>query len=131
MENKNLSIYLLNFVTNALINFDHGIIPACTTDMKFDLGIDDIGLGLMGSSVYGGLVIGSFLGTGIFSKFKTKRIVTISVLCCILSLSLFILTKNIFLLFLSRFLTGFFQVRNINLFGVPSSFFPCLDRLIW
>ena len=42
MENKNLSIYLLNFVTNALINFDHGIIPACTTDMKLDLRIDDI-----------------------------------------------------------------------------------------
>ncbi|CAD8139831.1 unnamed protein product [Paramecium pentaurelia] len=55
MENRNLLIYLLNFVTNALINFDHGIIPACTTDMKLDLGIDDIGLGLMGSSVYGGL----------------------------------------------------------------------------
>ena len=44
MENRNLSIYLLNFVTNALINFDHGIIPACTTDMKLDLGIDDIGV---------------------------------------------------------------------------------------
>lgn len=36
MERSKL-IYLLNFITNALINFDHGIIPACTTDLKRDL----------------------------------------------------------------------------------------------
>lgn len=41
MEN-NLSIFLLHFSTNVLINFDHGIIPACTTDLKLDLGIDDV-----------------------------------------------------------------------------------------
>ena len=63
---------------------------------------------MMGSSVYGGLVIGSFIGTGIFDKYKTKHIVTISVLCFILRLSIFIVNKNIFLLFISRFLTGFF-----------------------
>lgn len=39
---SNLSIFLLHFSTNALINFDHGIIPACTTDLKLDLGIDDV-----------------------------------------------------------------------------------------
>jgi hypothetical protein len=40
--NNNFYIYILNFVTNALINFDHGIIPACTTDLKRDLMIDDV-----------------------------------------------------------------------------------------
>lgn len=40
--NNNFYIYILNFVTNALINFDHGIIPACTTDLKKDLMIDDV-----------------------------------------------------------------------------------------
>lgn len=42
MEKNNLSLYLLNFMTNVMINFDHGIIPACTNDMKLDLGIDDV-----------------------------------------------------------------------------------------
>jgi predicted MFS family arabinose efflux permease len=63
---------------------------------------------MMGSAVYGGLVIGSILGTGLFDKMKTKHIVVLSVLCCICSLSLFIITKNIYLLFVSRFLVGFF-----------------------
>jgi hypothetical protein len=38
---KIASIYLINCVTNVLINFDHGIIPAATKEMKIDLNIDD------------------------------------------------------------------------------------------
>jgi hypothetical protein len=38
---KIASIYLINCVTNVLINFDHGIIPAATKEMKTDLNIDD------------------------------------------------------------------------------------------
>lgn len=38
---KTLMIYMFNCLTNILINFDHGIIPACTKEMKIDLLIDD------------------------------------------------------------------------------------------
>jgi len=34
-------IYFVNYLTNLLINFDHGIIPACTREMKADLLLDD------------------------------------------------------------------------------------------
>jgi hypothetical protein len=39
-------IYVVNCLTNVLINFDHGIIPACTKEMKADLAIDDFEVGL-------------------------------------------------------------------------------------
>jgi hypothetical protein len=41
-----------------MINFDHGIIPAATTALKEDLKISNVNLGLLGSLVYLGLVLG-------------------------------------------------------------------------
>ena len=32
-----IMIFIVNYITNILINFDHGIIPACTREMKADL----------------------------------------------------------------------------------------------
>jgi len=43
-----------------MINVDHGILPACTKEVKSDLGLDDANLGLLGSLVYAGLVIGKY-----------------------------------------------------------------------
>jgi len=40
-------IYVVNCLTNILINFDHGIIPACTTEIKLDLKIDDFEVGCL------------------------------------------------------------------------------------
>ena len=76
--------------------------------MKRDLKIDDVELGTLGSAVYAGLVVGSIAGSAAFSMFKSKVIVFSSVLCCILSLSLFLFTKIFYMLLLSRFLVGFF-----------------------
>ena len=101
-------IYSVSYLTNALINFDHGIIPACTFEMKRDLNIDDVELGTLGSAVYAGLVVGSIAGSAAFSAIKSKIIVFSSILCCILSLSLFLFTKSFYILLISRFLFGFF-----------------------
>lgn len=42
MNNKTTIIYFFNYLTNILINFDHGIIPACTKEMKEDLKLNDL-----------------------------------------------------------------------------------------
>lgn len=42
MSKRIVIIYAVNYLTNMLINFDHGIIPACTKEMKRDLAIDDV-----------------------------------------------------------------------------------------
>ena len=41
-----------------MINIDHGILPAATTPLRQELGLDDLNLGLIGSLVYLGLVLG-------------------------------------------------------------------------
>lgn len=41
-----------------MINVDHGILPACTKEVKRDLHLDNANLGLLGSLVYVGLVLG-------------------------------------------------------------------------
>jgi hypothetical protein len=42
-----------------MINIDHGIIPAATTQLKEDLKMDNVDLGVLGSLVYLGLVMGN------------------------------------------------------------------------
>jgi hypothetical protein len=44
-----------------MINMDHGILPACTAEVRDDLDLDSADLGLLGSLVYLGLVIGKYL----------------------------------------------------------------------
>jgi hypothetical protein len=59
-------ISLINSVCSLLINFDHGIIPAVTTEIKSELLLTDLDLGILGSAVYAGLLLGSVFGTYIF-----------------------------------------------------------------
>lgn len=51
-------IFVIIFSTNLMINVDHGILPACTKEVKRDLHLDNANLGLLGSLVYVGLVMG-------------------------------------------------------------------------
>ncbi|EGR29914.1 major facilitator superfamily protein, putative [Ichthyophthirius multifiliis] len=111
-------IYLINTLSNLLINFDHGIIPAATMEIKEYLNIDDVKLGFLGSIVYIGLTIGSIASSYSFQKIITKRLICISIIFLVFSLYLFLLTKNFILLCLSRFLVGFFQVFLVVYFPV-------------
>ena len=59
-------IYVLVFITNLIINIDHGILPAAISTIKASLEINDGQIGTLGSLVYFGLTIGSFLSTPMF-----------------------------------------------------------------
>lgn len=54
-------IFLILVVTNLIINMDHGTIPAATSEIKEDLNIDDDTLGIFGSLVYFGNLLGIFI----------------------------------------------------------------------
>lgn len=41
-----------------MVNMDHGILPACTEEVRQDVGLANTDLGIMGSIVYLGLVVG-------------------------------------------------------------------------
>ncbi|CAD8137279.1 unnamed protein product [Paramecium octaurelia] len=120
MDKRLFSKQAIHFLTIVFINFDHGIIPACTQRIESDFGINEFELGLLSSSVFAGIIIGSTIGAGIYDKFKTKSILITCSLFYILSISVFLITKNIMLLHFSRFLTGLFQLF-IFLFGLIST----------
>ncbi len=110
-------IYTLIFICNLLINIDHGSIPAATLNLKQDLNIDNVQLGILGSLVFLGLTfgkdiilikfIGSLVATPIFSYINAKTILIASFTLNGISLILFPLTSNFIVLSLSRFLVGF------------------------
>ena len=53
-------IFILIIITNLIINMDHGTIPAATSEIKKDLNIDDASLGVFGSLVFFGNLLGTF-----------------------------------------------------------------------
>lgn len=90
------------------MNFDHGIIPAASHEIKTDLLIDDFQLGLLGSLVYAGLLVGSLAASYAFVQYPTKRLIFWIIVAYIASLLLFLVTDNFVVLGVSRTLVGFF-----------------------
>ena len=73
-------IFIIILSTNLIINMDHGTIPSATTEIKQDRNIDDAALGIMGSLVYFGNLLGKvknlIRGYDLYEcneKFKSKK----------------------------------------------------------
>lgn len=104
-------IFTVCLITCIIINMDHGVLPACTFEMKKELGIEDFFLGILGSTVFAGLMIGSLVSGYLFTRFICKKIIIVSLANVLIGLILFPLSgKNQYLMIFSRFLSGFFQV---------------------
>ncbi len=102
-----------------MVNLDHGIFPACTEEVRQDVGIPNTALGIMGSIVYLGLVVGiqtsmtclgSMCAIPVLNNMNTKFVLIICLLANCASLFLFTVTSTFEIYLLSRFLVGFFQV---------------------
>jgi hypothetical protein len=59
-RNVRCTIFFIITITNLIINMDHGTIPSATSEIKRDLDIDDGSLGIFGSLVYLGNIIGNY-----------------------------------------------------------------------
>ena len=53
-------IFTIMAITNLCINMDHGTIPAATTQIKKTLDVSDSTLGIFGSLVYFGTLLGRY-----------------------------------------------------------------------
>ena len=53
--------FWIQFLANLMMMFDMGILPACTVKMQKELKLSNQIFGMMGSMVYLGQVLGSFL----------------------------------------------------------------------
>ena len=102
-------IFSLFIVLNLLMNFDHGTVPAATEQLRNYLDLDDSELGLFGSLVFLGVIIGSLISLTIINTFNRKYILMVCLILCGLSLFLFTKTKNYILLCIDRVIIGIFQ----------------------
>ena len=102
-------IFSLFIVLNLLMNFDHGTVPAATEQLRNYLDLDDSELGLFGSLVFLGVIIGSLISLTIINTFNRKYILMACLILCGLSLFLFTKTKQYILLCIDRVIIGIFQ----------------------
>lgn len=117
-----------------MINIDHGIIPASTKQLKEDLSLSNVDLGMLGSLVYLGLVIGkhcctykieiyyqyepvflyflfyvgSLFAVPVYAYCNTKFVLVTCTLANSFGLLVFTMSTNFYLLAMSRFSVGFF-----------------------
>lgn len=107
-------IYSNALFLNMLINLDHGIIPACTYELKRDLNIDDLFLGMLGSLVFLGLMVGSLSSGVLFTKYSSKTILLSACAMIFVALLLFPLSEGYKIMMgFARFLVGFAQVSSL------------------
>lgn len=103
-------IFALLTLTNVLINLDHGILPACTKEMKKHFNMGEKALGFMGSIVYLGIVLAGTAVGNLYLRYHSKLLTIIALMSLEFTLVLFILSDQMWAGFVSRFLTGVFQV---------------------
>lgn len=101
-------VYSFFLAANTLISMDHGSIPASTVELR-KLTSYDQGIGLFGSLVYFGNVIGSLILFKIINMFNRKLLLIISLVGNAACLFWFVFTENLLVLFLNRTLVGIFQ----------------------
>jgi len=114
------SLFGLVFITNVLINVDHGTLPGCTNEIKAKLDINDFGFGVLGSVVYGGLTLGSAFATMIFSTGAwIKPTLAFTLIMNAICLYAFTLSSSYLITLALRTMIGFFQV------------FVCIYMPVW
>ena len=90
------------------MHIDHGIMPAAIAEIQADLHIGEAQTGLLGSLVYAGNAIGSFLAPLVFSKFSPKWIIVGCIFLNAACLLIFPFSTNFYFISASRVLVGIF-----------------------
>ena len=101
-------VYILFLLANVLISLDHGSIPASTQPLRLIAGSDQA-LGLFGSLVFVGNIIGSLISFWLINIVNRKTLLLLSLTLLSLCLFTFVVFTNIFFLFANRILVGVFQ----------------------
>ena len=109
-KQKRKFIFVLICLINILINLDRGAIPAGTTEIKEKNNITNAELGMIGSLLYFGLILGSLTGGYFFSKYSSKWVVILSLFAFCFFLYSFTILESCGGLYLCRVGCGFCEV---------------------
>ena len=101
-------VFILYLISNILISMDHGSIPASVNELR-QLTSYDQSIGLFGSLVYFGSILGSLISFSLINTFDIKLLILISLLGNSICLFTFVIIENIPFLFFNRILVGILQ----------------------
>ena len=101
-------VFILYLICNVLISMDHGSIPASVNELR-QLTSYDQSIGLFGSLVYFGSIVGSLISFSLINTFDIKLLILISLLGNSICLFTFAYIENIPFLFLNRIIVGILQ----------------------
>ena len=101
-------VFVLYLISNILISMDHGSIPASINELR-QLTSYDQSIGLFGSLVYFGNIIGSMIFFNLINTLNRKVLLLISLLGNSVCLFTFVIIENIPFLFFNRVLVGMLQ----------------------
>ena len=103
---KNTKIFLLFLLSNLLLNYDTGVIPASLLEIEKEINFDYKEQALLGSLVYLGLSTASLFVSPIISKFGAKDVCAFVLLLNSLCCFIFSLSIDKIILFSTRFFMG-------------------------
>ena len=101
-------VYILFIVSNIFITIDHGSIPASTWNL-YKIFNSNQEIGLFGTLVFLGNLIGSMLYFYLTNIIRRKKLLICSMFFLAICLITFILTTNTLFLLLNRIILGIFQ----------------------
>lgn len=61
------TILYICLLSAMIVNMDHGILPACSFEIKMNLGVSEMFIGFLGSVVFAGIMAGSI------TRYSEKR----------------------------------------------------------
>lgn len=96
-------------MSNFCVNFDLGILPACTLKMSKELSLNTAQFGLLGSIVYVGQAIGCVIAAIMFKYVDEHKVIPVGLMLNMLTLLFFTFYADYWNLLLCRCLTGLFQ----------------------
>lgn len=105
-----LAFVFIQFFINLFINIDMGILPAGSTVIKEELGIENAKFGLLGSVVYLGQTVGAALSSVVLQYCNPKKVLGTCLFFNVVSLIVFTVTENFTILMICRMCTGLFQI---------------------
>ena len=103
-------LYIVMVIIAIFSSVDGGVIPAATEEIRKALGLNDTDLGTFGSVDFVGRCIGSILFMWVINKINRKYLMVFCLILKALTLFLFLITKDVLTLNLSRGLSGLCQV---------------------
>ena len=101
-------VFYFFLISNILISMDHGSIPASVNELRLLTNYDQ-SIGLFGSLVYFGNIIGSTIFFSIMDKYSRKTLLIISLIGNSICLFTFVIFENLLFLFFNRILVGTLQ----------------------